>query len=51
MPKADPTQLKLRRKLFRRRHLFTIVAAWVITVPCAGVLAAGIYYIMRFVLR
>jgi PiT family inorganic phosphate transporter len=51
VPKADPTQLKLRRKLFRRRHLFTIVAAWVITVPCAGVLAGGIYYLMRLVLR
>ena len=45
-PKVDPTQLKLRRKLFRRRHLMTIVTAWVVTVPCTAVLAAAVFYVL-----
>ena len=33
------------RKLVRRRHLLTIVAAWVVTVPLAGLLAAILFYV------
>ncbi len=33
-----------RKKLVRRSHVFTIAAAWVITVPCAALLAAGIFF-------
>jgi PiT family inorganic phosphate transporter len=32
-----------RRKLVRRSHFLTIVAAWVITVPVTAALAAGLY--------
>jgi PiT family inorganic phosphate transporter len=32
-----------RRKLVRRSHVMTIVAAWIVTVPAAAVLSAGIF--------
>ncbi|PKQ08173.1 MAG: anion permease [Alphaproteobacteria bacterium HGW-Alphaproteobacteria-11] len=35
------------RKLVRRRHVLSIAAAWVITVPAAGALAAGIYVALK----
>lgn len=35
-----------RRRLVRRSHFMTIVAAWVITVPAAATLAALIYWAM-----
>ncbi len=35
-----------RRKLVRRSHVFTIAAAWIVTVPCAALLAAGIFLLM-----
>jgi len=34
------------RKLVRRQYLSTIVAAWIITVPLAAALAAGLFYAM-----
>jgi PiT family inorganic phosphate transporter len=36
-----------KRRLVRRRHLQTIVAAWLITVPLSAVLAAGIFLGLR----
>ncbi len=36
-----------RRKLVRRAHLLTIVAAWVITVPATAVIAAGLFFLLR----
>jgi len=38
------------RKLVRRQHLLTIVAAWLITVPLSALLAAGVFMIMKSVL-
>lgn len=38
-----------RRKLVRRSHFMTIVAAWVITVPAAALLSAGIYLILHMI--
>jgi len=35
-----------RRKLVRRQHLTTIVAAWLITVPLSALLAAMLYFII-----
>ncbi|MDP6788276.1 MAG: anion permease [Rhodospirillales bacterium] len=35
------------RKLVRRRHLLTIVAAWVVTVPLAALLAAILFHIFN----
>ncbi len=38
-----------RRRLVRRRHLWGIGAAWLITVPAAGLLAAGLFFVLRLV--
>lgn len=38
-----------RRKLVRRSHFMTIVAAWVITVPAAAVLSATIFSLLNAV--
>lgn len=35
-----------RRKLVRRSHFMTIVAAWVITVPAAALMSAGIFSLL-----
>ncbi len=35
-----------RRKLVRRSHFTVIIAAWVITVPAAALLSAGIYWVL-----
>lgn len=44
LPDAEePEIVKRRKKLVRRSHLMTIAAAWIITVPCAALLAAGIF--------
>ncbi len=37
-----------RKKLVRRSHLLTIVAAWIITVPCAALIAAGIFFAIAY---
>ncbi|WP_137701554.1 inorganic phosphate transporter [Marimonas lutisalis] len=36
-----------RRKLVRRSHFMTIIAAWVITVPAAALMSALIFYILN----
>ncbi len=36
----------IRRKLVRRSHFTVIVAAWIITVPAAGGISAGIYFLL-----
>ncbi|MDQ2095706.1 inorganic phosphate transporter [Rhodalgimonas zhirmunskyi] len=36
-----------RRKLVRRSHFMTVIAAWVITVPAAAVMSALIFYILN----
>ncbi|WP_432450461.1 inorganic phosphate transporter [Aliiroseovarius marinus] len=36
-----------RRKLVRRSHFMTIVAAWVITVPAAALMSAVIFYMLN----
>jgi PiT family inorganic phosphate transporter len=38
--------VRQKRMLVRRRFLLTIVSAWVVTVPAAAVLSAGIYLII-----
>ncbi|MBM3527843.1 MAG: inorganic phosphate transporter [Alphaproteobacteria bacterium] len=40
-------QKRERRRLVRRQHVVGIAAAWVVTVPAAGLLAAGIYLLMH----
>jgi len=36
-----------KRKLVRRRYVFAIAAAWVITVPAAALLAALFFFMLR----
>jgi PiT family inorganic phosphate transporter len=40
---AVATEERRRRKLVRRSHFMTIIAAWVITVPAAAMLSAIIF--------
>ena len=42
-------QKREKRKLVRRQHVLGIAAAWVITVPAAALLAAGLYWLMLVV--
>ncbi|QQM31057.1 inorganic phosphate transporter [Martelella lutilitoris] len=42
-----PGQERARRKLVRRSHFMTIIAAWVITVPAAALLSAGCFLLLR----
>ncbi|MNY78210.1 hypothetical protein D3C86_2183670 [compost metagenome] len=35
-----------RRRLVRRSHFLTIVAAWVITVPASAALSAAVYFVL-----
>lgn len=47
---AIKKQLKReKRRLVRRRHVLGIAAAWVITVPAAGGLAALLYWMLKLV--
>ena len=41
----DKTKSTVKRKLVRRRFLYSIAAAWIITVPASAVLAGFIYYL------
>ncbi|MDP3383900.1 MAG: inorganic phosphate transporter [Phenylobacterium sp.] len=40
-----------KRRLVRRRHAWSIAAAWVVTVPAAGLLAAGMYGLLSVLTR
>ena len=46
-PESLPRQERARRKLVRRSHFMTIVAAWVITVPAAALLSAACFLLLR----
>jgi len=35
------------RRLVRRHHFMTIIAAWLVTVPAAGALSAGLYLVFQ----
>ncbi len=43
------TEERRRRKLVRRSHFLTIVAAWVITVPAAALLSAVVFLALNAV--
>ena len=47
-PRHAPEERR-RRKLVRRSHFMTIIAAWVITVPAAAILSAVIFFGIRTV--
>lgn len=42
-----PPEERVRRKLVRRSHVLTVVAAWVVTVPATAMLAAGLFVALR----
>lgn len=42
-----PVEERSRRKLVRRSHFLTIIAAWVITVPAAAILSAVLFLIIN----
>jgi len=42
-PQLAPEERR-RRKLVRRSHFMTIIAAWIVTVPAAALLSAGIFF-------
>jgi PiT family inorganic phosphate transporter len=45
--KTESRQIKARKRmLVRRRHLSTIVAAWIITVPASAILSGILFYIL-----
>jgi len=41
---VEDNDVRGRRKLVRRSHFLTIIAAWLVTVPAAAVLAAAIFW-------
>jgi PiT family inorganic phosphate transporter len=45
--KVLPAEERRRRKLVRRSHFMTIVAAWVVTVPAAAIMSAIIFYLVN----
>ncbi len=45
--KPVPPEERSRRKLVRRAHFMTIVAAWVVTVPAAALLSALVFVLLR----
>jgi PiT family inorganic phosphate transporter len=42
----QPKEERRRRKLVRRSHFLTIIAAWVITVPAAATISALIFWVI-----
>lgn len=46
-PRATPPTELARRRLVRRAHVTTIVAAWLVTVPLSAALAAGLFHLFR----
>jgi len=42
--------VRRHRRLVRRHHFMTIVAAWLITVPIAGMLSGGVFLVLNAVL-
>ena len=43
----QPSEERRRRKLVRRSHFLTIIAAWVITVPAAAIMSAVLFLIIN----
>ncbi|WP_404813515.1 inorganic phosphate transporter [Indioceanicola profundi] len=47
LPAAPGKEKRRRRKLVRRRHLLTIVTAWLVTVPLTALLSAVLFHVTR----
>jgi len=46
---ALPVEERTRRKVVRRVHLLTIIAAWVVTVPAAATLSAILFLLLNLI--
>ena len=46
---ASPIEVRKRKKVVRRGHFVTILAAWVVTVPAAALLSALLFYLMTLI--
>ena len=46
---TSPVEVRKRKKVVRRAHFVTILAAWVVTVPTAALLSAMLFYIMNLI--
>ncbi len=44
----DNISVRIKRKLVRRRFVYSIAAAWIITVPASALLSATLFYILMF---
>ena len=44
----DNVSVRIKRRLVRRQFVYSIGAAWIITVPASACLAAGIFYLLQF---
>ncbi len=42
---------QLKRRLVRRQHLLTILAAWIVTLPCAAILSVALFHVVHWILR
>lgn len=47
VPSKKQLKKAKKRKLVRRNYFLTIIAAWIITVPCAAFLGAMFFYMLR----
>lgn len=46
---TSPPEVRKRKKVVRRGHFATILAAWVITVPSAALLSAILFYLLNLI--
>ena len=44
----DNISVRMKRKLVRRRFVYSIAAAWIITVPASALLSATLFYVLMF---
>jgi PiT family inorganic phosphate transporter len=46
---TSPAEVRKRKRIVRRGHFLTIIAAWVVTVPSAAALSAALFYLMNLI--
>lgn len=46
---TSPAEIRRRKKVVRRGHFVTILAAWVVTVPSAALLSGALFYVMTLI--
>lgn len=46
---TSPPEVRKRKKVVRRGHFVTILAAWVVTVPAAAALSAALFYLLNLI--